>query len=62
MLPEDITKEAVMPLTPSEPLPLVVELNQDNSQKSFSEKSGGVEHWCTQDQQLVCSDDMTPEL
>ena len=62
MLPEDITKEAVMPLTPSEPLPLVVELNQDNSQKSFSEKSGGVEHWCTQDQQLVCSGDMTPEL
>ena len=33
VLPEDITKEAVMPLTSSELLPLVVEPNQDNAQK-----------------------------
>ena len=30
-----------MPITPSEPLPLVVEPNQDNAQKSLSEESGG---------------------
>ena len=59
---DDTTEEAVAPLTPSEPLPLVVEPSQDNGQKSLSEESWGVEHWCTQDQQLVCSDRLTLEL
>ena len=35
-IPENTTEEAVMPITPSESLTLVIELNQDNAQNSRS--------------------------
>ena len=38
VLSEDTTEEAVVPLTSSELLPIVVELNQDTTQKILSEK------------------------
>ena len=38
VLSEDTTEEAVVPLTPSKPLPIVERLSQDTAQKTLPEK------------------------